>query len=68
MLPLETPEAYRDHAEPHSRIEQVFNEASSAMAHLPDLGINIDTITQQLKDEGVQKFVKAFDGLMNGLK
>ena len=67
-LPVETLDAYRDHGEPQSRIEQDSAEAKTILAHLPDLGINIDTVTQQLENEGVQKFIKAFDGLMNRLK
>ncbi len=67
-LPVETLEAYRDHGNPQSRIEQNSIEAKALLARLPGLGINIDTITQQLEDEGVQKFIKAFDELMYRLK
>ena len=31
---------------------------------LPDLGIDLDEVTQQLEDEGVEKFRRAFDELM----
>ena len=34
---------------------------------LPELGINIDDVTQQLEDEGVEKFNKPFDKLMETL-
>jgi transaldolase/transaldolase/glucose-6-phosphate isomerase len=34
---------------------------------LAELGINIDTVTQQLEDEGVDKFNKPFDKLMETL-
>jgi transaldolase len=34
---------------------------------LPALGINIDKVTQQLEDEGVEKFNQPFDELMETL-
>ncbi len=34
------------------------------MNALPELGINIDEITQQLEDEGVDKFNKQFVKIM----
>ena len=36
--------------------------------HLPELGIDIDKITQQLEDEGIEKFNQSFDKLMGTLK
>jgi transaldolase len=35
---------------------------------LPELGIDIDRVTQQLEDEGVEKFDKPFDVLMQTLQ
>jgi transaldolase/transaldolase/glucose-6-phosphate isomerase len=37
------------------------------MERLPELGINIDKVTQQLEDEGVKKFNAPFDKLMEAL-
>jgi len=37
------------------------------MARLPELGISIDKVTQQLEDEGVKKFDEPFDKLMAAL-
>jgi transaldolase/transaldolase/glucose-6-phosphate isomerase len=34
---------------------------------LPELGIGIDHVTQQLEDEGVEKFDQPFDKLMETL-
>jgi transaldolase len=63
-VPLETIDAYRDHGDPKSRLEQDPKEADWIMAQLPALGISIDKVTQQLEDEGVEKFNKPFDKLM----
>ena len=37
------------------------------LERLPELGISIDKVTQQLEDEGVEKFNKPFDKLMETL-
>ena len=66
-LPLETIDAYRDHGDPKLRLEQDVEEANWIMARLPKLGINIDKVTQQLEDEGVNKFAEPFDKLMESL-
>ena len=67
-VPVETLDAYRDHGEPKDRIEQEVVKAHWILDRLPELGISIDTVTQQLEDEGVQKFSKAFDELMEALE
>ncbi len=65
--PLETVEAYRDHGEPKARLETDVAQAARLLKRLPELGINLDTVTQQLEDEGVAKFNKPFDKLMETL-
>src|SRR5664280_448296 len=65
--PLETLDAYRDHGKPKARLEQDVEEARRLLARLPELGIGIDDVTRQLEDEGVEKFNKPFDKLMETL-
>jgi transaldolase len=65
--PPETLDAYRDHGEPQARLEQDVEEARWVLSRLPELGIDIDQVTQQLEDEGVDKFNKPFDKLMETL-
>jgi transaldolase len=65
--PLETLEAYRDHGEPKARLEENVKDARWVLERLPELGLIIDVITQQLEDEGVAKFNKPFDKLMETL-
>jgi transaldolase len=62
--PLETLDAYRDHGEAKSRLEQDVKEAHWLLQQLPELGIDLDKVTRQLEDEGVEKFIKPFDKLM----
>jgi transaldolase len=66
-VPPETIEAYRDHGNPKLSLEQDVEEAGWIMTRLPELGINIDKVTQQLEDEGVKKFNEPFDKLMKAL-
>jgi len=67
-VPLETLEAYRDHGDPRARLEEDVGEARLVLNALGALGIDIDHVTQQLEDEGVEKFVKPYDRLMNALR
>jgi transaldolase len=62
--PLETLDAYRNHGKPKALLEQGIEEARWVLERLPELGISIDNVTQQLEDEGVEKFNKPFDKLM----
>ncbi len=66
-IPPETYDAYRDHGDPKARLEQEVDHANWVMAQLPKLGIDIDEVTRQLEDEGVSKFEKPFDMLMEAL-
>ena len=66
-VPPETIDAYRDHGNPKSSLEKDVKEAGWIMERLPELGINIDKVTQQLEDEGVKKFNEPFDKLMEAL-
>lgn len=63
-VPIETLVAYRDHGEPKARLEEDVEEARWVLERLPELGISLDNVTQQLEDDGVEKFNKPFDTLM----
>jgi transaldolase len=67
-LPVETLNAYRQHGEPKARIEHEFAITQKMIGQLPQLGINIDKLTQKLEDEGVDKFNKSFDSLIKTLE
>jgi transaldolase len=67
-LPLETLEAYRDHGKPASRLTEEVDRAASFLQRLPELDLDLNQATQQLEDEGVEKFNKPFDSLMKTLE
>ena len=64
---VETLDTYRSHGEPKARLEQNVEQAGWVLKRLPELGINLDQVTQQLEDEGVERFNQSFDKLMNVL-
>jgi transaldolase len=67
-LPVETLDAYRDHGQPHLSLEQNISQAYDVLNKLSLVGVDLDQATQQLEEEGVEKFVSALDRLMNSLK
>jgi transaldolase/glucose-6-phosphate isomerase len=67
-LPQETLNAYRDHGDPAPRLETNLDLAEAVLDGLGDLEIDIDQVTQQLEDEGVEKFNKPYDSLMETLE
>jgi transaldolase len=44
------------------------DQARQVLQKLAAVGIDLDQMTQQLEDEGVEKFVKAFDILIAQLE
>ncbi len=67
-VPMETLHAYRDQGNPASRLEEGMGEAVQRLAQLKEVGIDLDAVTKQLEEEGIQKFIKPFDSLMNVLE
>jgi transaldolase len=49
-------------------LEEGTQEAYRVLEALPQVGIDLDALTQQLEDEGVTKYNQAFDQLMAALK
>jgi transaldolase len=66
-LPLDTLNAYRERGNPEVRIEQGLDEAERVIAELPQLGIDLDRVTDELEEEGIQKFSQPFDQLLAAL-
>lgn len=60
-MPIKTLDAYRDHGKPTPTLGSGVGEAHANLTHLAEMGINLDTVTQQLEDEGIAKFNKPFD-------
>lgn len=68
-MPMETVEAYRDHGRPEpSTITKGVEHSRMVLAQLSRLGLEIDDATQQLEDDGIEKFCKPFDALLKTLE
>jgi transaldolase/glucose-6-phosphate isomerase len=67
-MPIETITAYRDHGNPVNSLAEGLSQAQSVFDRLKSLGIDIDHLTQQLEDEGVDKFNQPFDRLMETIR
>lgn len=67
-MPQETIAACGDHGHiDHDTIGQDLPEAKRGMGDLERLGISIHFVTTQLENEGIQKFIKAFDSILEQL-
>jgi transaldolase len=66
-LPLETLAAYREHGEPHARIAAAMEAAPQIMKGLAGLDIDLHAVTEKLEREGIQKFVKPYQSLLDTL-
>jgi transaldolase len=66
-MPLETIENFRDHGKVRLSIEDNIDQAYAVLEALEQIGIHYDQVTQQLQDEGVQKFADSFHKLFEGI-
>ncbi len=67
-MPLETIENFRDHGKVRLSVEDDIQQARDEFAELEKVGIHYDQVTQQLQDEGVQKFADSFHELFKGIE
>lgn len=63
-LPNETIEAFLDHGVVSRTIDVGLDEAIEAIQAVESLGIRMETVTDELIDEGVAAFTKSFEDLM----
>jgi len=67
-VPPNTLEALLDHATVENTVDTDIDGAKAQIAQLSDLGIDLDQITEDLQDDGVDKFAQSFESLMNSIK
>ena len=67
-MPLETIEKFSDHGQVRLSIEDNLEQAKSELDALEQIGIHYDQVTQQLQDEGVQKFADSFHQLFQSIE
>jgi len=67
-IPIETLEAFNDHGKAESHLEDDLDKATQLLLQLKEKEVEINTITQQLEDEGIEKFNKAYDKLLEAIE
>ncbi|HTA52202.1 MAG TPA: transaldolase [Candidatus Acidoferrum sp.] len=63
-VPPATFEAFRDHGKPRASLEENVDAAQKTMTDLGRSGISMKAVTDQLTEDGVKLFAKAFDELL----
>lgn len=63
-ITLETLAAFREHGNPESHLEDETGNATGVLSSLKHANIDIDSVTQKLEDEGVEKFKVAYDEII----
>ncbi|HVG44872.1 MAG TPA: transaldolase [Longimicrobium sp.] len=66
-MPLATIEAFADHGETRRTVDTDLDRARGELATLKELGIDLDRVTDQLQVEGVEKFAKAFNQMIQAV-
>lgn len=66
-LPLETIDAFRDHGKAESRLEEDMEEVRKQLERLKQNGIDLAKVSDKLEKEGIDKFNKSFDQLLNAI-
>ena len=63
-MPPATYAAFRDHGVVAATLEQGVDEALAALAALPELGIDLGAVTDQLEHDGINAFIHSFKTLL----
>ena len=66
-LPPATVDCFIDHGRVAETLTRGVAEAQEQVAKLADLGIDLNAITRQLQNDGVEAFAKPFDALMQSI-
>jgi transaldolase len=67
-LPPETFEAWKDHGSFEHDIREAMARADADLARLAKSGIDLKQVTHELEREGVEKFSKSYDKLVQGIE
>lgn len=67
-IPMETLDAFRDHGEVKNTLEEDADGAAQILEQVKKGGINLFEITQKLEDEGIEKFTKPYDKMLQAIE
>ncbi|RYY30628.1 MAG: transaldolase, partial [Sphingobacteriaceae bacterium] len=60
--------AFRDHGNAENTLELDLDKATATLEQIKTAGIDLDKITQQLEDEGIEKFNQPYDNLLAAIE
>ena len=66
-MPPRTMEAFLDHGRVAVTVTRDLDQARALIARLPELGIDLEAITQKLQDDGVAAFAASFESLLTSV-
>jgi len=67
-MPPYTLNAFRDHGKVNPTLEARLAEAEESINRLAELGVNLESITEKLQEEGAAAFSNSFDSLLDTLE
>ncbi len=67
-MPEKTMQAYADHGEVGSPVQKEYDTATATMAAITDAGIDLDDVYATLEREGVEKFEKSWEELLDSVR
>jgi transaldolase len=67
-MPEKTLQAYADHGQPGTPVQQSYADAEQVMKAVAEAGVDLDDVFRVLEDEGVQKFVDSWDELTESVR
>ncbi len=67
-MPMDTLDAFLDHGTLAATLAQDVEAAREQIKQLSEVGIDLDQATQDLLDEGIEKFVQPFESLMASIE
>jgi transaldolase/transaldolase/glucose-6-phosphate isomerase len=63
-MPIETLTAYKCLGDPARRLSERTTEARTTLGLLQEMGIDLELLTRQLEQEGIQKFMSPYENLL----
>lgn len=67
-LPPDTLEAFKDHGTVTNALDGNYEDPQTVLDKLAEVGIDIESITQRLQDDGVEAFVESFENLIEQIE
>ena len=67
-VPPATLQAFMDHGRLSQSLMEDLNGAKAALKAIAEAGVNLETVTDRLLEEGVQQFIDAYDKLLDAVR